>query len=82
MRRAKGVVLTLIAPWKTRQSAQLPQSWHALAPTGENFVGVSLMAHIPHNAIFWRIEYIVQGHGEFYGAQVGTEVTTGLRHIV
>ena len=66
------VVLTFITARKTRQATQLTQAGHALAPARQNFVRVSLMAHIPHDAIFWGVENIVQGHGEFYGAQVGT----------
>ena len=72
MRRAEGVVLAFIAARKTRQAAQLAQAGHAFAPTRQNFVRVSLMPHIPHNAIFWGVENVVQGHGEFYGAQIGT----------
>ena len=72
MRCAKGVVFAFITARKTRQAAQLAQAGHAFTPTRQNFVRVSLMAHIPHNAIFWGVENIVQGHSEFYGAQVGT----------
>jgi hypothetical protein len=82
MRSAKGVVFTFITARKARQPAQLAQTGHALTPACEDFVRISLMAHIPHNAIFWRIENIVQGHCEFHGTQVGTQVTAGLRHVV
>ena len=40
------------------------------------------MAHIPNDAIFGGVEDIMQGYREFHGAQVGTQMPPGLRHVV
>ncbi len=78
MRRAKGVVFTLGALRKTTQATELAQGVHAVTPTGQNFVGIGLVAHVPHNAIVRRVVDIVQRHGEFHGAEIGAEMPAGL----
>ena len=58
----QGVVLALCALRKTRDTAQLAQRVHAVAPTGEDLVRIGLVAHIPHQAVgraCWR--HMVQG---------------------
>ena len=82
MRSAKGVVLALAAAGKSTQAAQLAQAVHAIAPTGEDFVRVRLVPHIPDQAIFGCVEHVMQRDGELDRAQVGAEVATGARHAV
>ena len=77
MRRAKGVELALGPLRKTAQSAQLAQAIHAVAPAREDFVGVGLVAHIPHQAVLWRVKNVMQGYGELDRTEVGTQVPAG-----
>jgi hypothetical protein len=37
-------------------------------------VGVGLVAHVPDDAVFGRVEDVVQGDGQLYRAKVGREV--------
>ena len=74
VRRAKGVVLAFVAPGETRQAAQLAQRVHAIAPAGQDFVRVSLVAHVPHQAIVGGVKHIVQGHGQLHCAQVRAQM--------
>ena len=71
MRGAKGVVRALVPARKTRQAAKLPQATHAVFSAGQNFVRISLVAHVPHQAVFGCVEDIVQRDGEFNRAEVG-----------
>ena len=80
VRRAKGVVFAFDAARKTRGPAELAQPGHGFAPAGQNLVRVGLVANVPHDAIDRRIEHVVQRHGEFDGAQVRRQVSTGLRN--
>ena len=40
---------------------------------------VSLVAHVPDDAIFWRVEYIMQSDRKFDDAQARTEMPAGGR---
>ena len=80
MRRAKRIKLALRALGKATQAAHLTQRRHAVTPPGQNFVRVSLVAHIPHHPVMRGVEHVVQGHRELNRAQVGAEVTAGFGH--
>ena len=80
VRRAKGVVVTLGALRKAAQPAPLAQRTHALTPTGQNFVRIGLVAHIPHHTVLRRVEDIVQRDGELDRAKVGAEVPSRPGH--
>ena len=79
---AKGVVLAFAAPWETAQAALLAQGGHALAPPGQNFVRIGLVAHVPHQAVLRGVVDVVQGHGQFDSAQIGAEMPPRLGHAV
>ena len=63
-----------------------PPSWrrraHALAPAGQDFVRIGLVAHVPDQPVVGRVEDIVQRHGQLDRAQVGTQVAAGLGNAV
>ena len=82
MRRAKVVEFALSALGKTAQATQLAQRCHAIPSAGQNLVRVSLVAHIPDDAVFWGVVNVMQCHGELNRAQVGAEVPRGLGHAV
>ena len=82
VRRAEGVVCALGTLRETRDAAELPQGGHAITPAGEDLVRIGLVAHVPHQPVFGRVEHMVQGHGQLDGAQVGAEVPAGLGDTV
>ena len=64
------------------QSTTLTQRGHFVHATGEHFVRIGLVTHIPHQAVMGGVEDIVERHCEFHRAQVGTQMTTGFGHTV
>ena len=82
MARAERVIFTLVTLKKTRQSALLANGRELVAPIGEDFVGVGLMADVPDQLIFRGIKHIVQGNSELYSAKAGSKVPTcSRRHL-
>ena len=82
MRCTKGVVLTLAALRKAAEAAELAQAGHAVAPAGQDFVGISLVADIPDQAVAWRVKHIMQRHGQLHGAQIRAQMAAGFRDAV
>ena len=39
-----------------------------VSASGEQFMGISLMTDIPHDAVAGRIEHVVQRHDDFHSA--------------
>ena len=81
MAHAEGVVGRLFAPRKGGEPAVLADAGHRFAPPGQYLVGVSLMAHVPHQTVLGRIEGVVQRHAEFDYAEPGTDESFSLGHI-
>jgi len=79
VRRAEGVVLALVAARKAAQAAELAQRAHAVAPAGEDLVRIGLVAHVPHQPVFGRVEDMVQRDGQLDRAEVGRQVAAGAR---
>ena len=82
MRRAKSVVLALVTFGKACQATGLAQAVHLVTPTGEDFVRIGLVTHVPDQAVVRRVEHVVQGDGELDRAQIGTQVAPGFGHAV
>ncbi len=80
MRRAEGVVGALFTTRKAADAAELTQAGHRLAAPGQDLVRVALMADIPDQAVFRRVEHVMQRDRQLHGAQVGRQMAAGLRH--
>lgn len=78
MAHAEGVELTLCPLGEARQAALAADGVHAVATACENLVGIGLMADVPHQTVFRRVEYVMQSDRQFQNPQPGTEVPTGL----
>ena len=63
MTNAKGVVFALGALGKTGDAAVRAQLGHACAASGEDLVGIGLMAYVPDQTVIRRIENVMQGDG-------------------
>ena len=59
-----------LARWVARETLSLTEGREALGATGKHFVGVGLMTGIPENDVLGRVEYAVDGEGEFDHAEV------------
>lgn len=70
VRGAEGVVFAFVAARKARQAAQLAQAAHALAPPGQDFVRIGLMAHVPDQPVVGRVENVMQRHSQLDRAQI------------
>ena len=77
MRRAEGVVFALGALGEARQAAALTQRTDAIAPPGQDLVRVALVAHVPDQAVFGRVEDVVDRHGQLDHTEAGAQMPTG-----
>ena len=75
MTARKGIVLALQRCGERAQSTELPVLRETVAAAGENLVAVSLMAHIPHEAVFGSIENIMTGHRYLHCPETRRKVT-------
>ena len=66
---AKCVIGAFAPFWETAQSAICAERIKAVSPSGKYLVGIGLVAHIPHQTVVGRIEYIVQSHSQFDSPQ-------------
>ena len=65
MAHAKGIKVAFRALGESRKAVFVTHGQHLLSSTGENFVRVGLMAHVPDQTIVWRIKHRMQGNSEF-----------------
>ena len=68
------VVLAFAALGKARQSAALPERQHLVAPSGENFMGITLVTDVPNQAVIRGIENMMQGDRKLDNAQRSAKV--------
>ena len=74
MGRPERVIGALGTLGETRQSARLAQGADALAPTGEDFVWIGLMADIPDQSVVGRVENMVDGDRQFDNAKTSPQM--------
>ena len=79
MSGAVDIVLAFGAQHEAVQAARLPNRLETLAPAGEQFVNISLVADVEDKFVGWRIEDVVHGQGQFHDAKVRPKVATRLR---
>ena len=80
MARAERVVLRFLALAEAGKPTAHANGADTLAPTGEDFMRIGLMAHIPDQLIGGRVEHMVQGDGQLHHAEARTEMPAGLRY--
>ena len=78
--RAERVVFAFAAFGKAGQAAALPQSANPVAPSGQDFVRVALVPHVPDQLILRRVEHIMDGGGQFHHAQPAAQMAAGYAH--
>ena len=80
MADAEVVVLAFAALGKTGQPAKLAHGVHAVAPSGQDFVRVALVADVPHQMVARGVIHIMQGNGQLHRAEIAGEMAAGLLH--
>ena len=75
MRRAVAIVLAFGAQGEAVQSARRADRVKAAFPAGKQFVDITLMADVPDELVFGRVENAVQGDRQFHHTQVRAEMT-------
>ena len=74
------VVLGFRAAREAAQAAVLTDRIEAVAPAGEQLVGIALVTHIPDDLVARAVEHAVQRHRELDRAQAGRQVAAHLAH--
>jgi hypothetical protein len=82
MARAEIVIVAFGTTRETGKPAFLAQGANAVAPAGQDFMRITLMADIEDQPVFGRVEDLVNGNRQFHHAEAGTQMATGLRHRV
>src|SRR5947209_7510252 len=78
--RAERVELRLVAPQEAGDAAVLLDRRQELPAARQDFVRISLVAHVPDEAVARRVEGVVQGDGQLDRAQRSAGVAAHARH--
>ncbi len=79
MAGAESVVWAFVPAGETADSVILPVLLKGFATSRQDLMGVGLVADVPDNLVFRGVEYLVDGHGDFHGAEAGADVAGVLR---
>jgi hypothetical protein len=79
---AKYIKDALGLAWERCQAIGLAESVHALSPTGQDFMGVSLVTDIPDELVDGGVVRIVECNRELNDAKACTEVSAGLTNRI
>ncbi|GHE47751.1 hypothetical protein GCM10019059_03120 [Camelimonas fluminis] len=76
---AEGVVFALGPFGEAGEAINLAQGADAVAPSGQDFVRIGLVADVPDNAVVRRVEDIMEGDGQLDHAKPGAKMAAGDR---
>ena len=79
MRRAERVVFALGAAGEAGEAAGLAQRADPVAPAGEDFMRIGLVADIPDQPVARRVEHRMDGDGQLDHAERGAQMPAGDR---
>jgi len=69
--RTKRVILALRTLGEPTQSTVLTQGTYTLFAIGQDLMWVTLVSHIPDQAVFWGIEDVVERNSQLNNTQSG-----------
>lgn len=72
MAGVKGIIGTFFPFWKAAESFILADGVKLVPPTGDQFMGIDLMAHIPDQLVVGGVEDVVEGQGKLDNTQAGS----------
>jgi hypothetical protein len=71
---------TFIGPRKTADASVLPERRKLAESSGEDFMGICLVAYIPYHLIIRTVKNRVNAQGEFHHSKAGSQMAAGLRN--
>ena len=72
---AEGIERGLVHAGEAAQAAVGAYGGELVATTGNDFVGIGLVAHVPDEFIVGGVEDVVQGQGQLDGAKAGGQMS-------
>jgi hypothetical protein len=78
--RAEYVTRALFSLQERCRAVSLPDRADAVAASREDLVRIALMTYVPDQAIFRRVEQVMQRDGELYRAEAGGKVAAATRY--
>ena len=75
MSAGKGIIIAFYGSGKRTYAFEFAVGAESLATSGEHLMPVSLMPHIPYNAVVWSVVDVMQRNGQFNSAQACGEVS-------
>ena len=82
MASTKGVVLALLDAREATDSTHLTIGWEEVTTTCDDLVGISLMAHVPHQLIVGGVIDVVKRNGELHHTKTRSQVTRVFRALL
>src|SRR6266849_1901939 len=79
MSGVENVVFRFFPLAETRDAVVLPDGMKTIATSGDQLVGIALMAGVEDQLIAWRVEDVVQRERQLDDAEVSAKVATDLR---
>ena len=70
----EGVVFALGGGGEGAKTMEFAVRAKLVAPPCKNLVPIGLVPHVPHDAVFGRVVYVMQRHGQFHYAQTGGQM--------
>ena len=80
--RSKGIVRAFLAGGEARNAAGFPQPGKGFPSACQDLMGVGLVTYVPDHRLVRRIEYVVQGNGQFHYAEVRPQMSLFDRYHV
>ena len=77
MRGAERVVFALGALGEAGKAAPLAQRADAVAPAGQDFVRIGLVADVPDEPVLGRVEHVMERDRQLDDAETGAEMAAG-----
>ena len=76
--RTEAVKRTLRPLRETAHAMILPEPVEVILSTGQDLMGIGLMAYVPHDLILWQIEGQIQPDGQLHHPEIRGEVASVL----
>ena len=78
----KNIIFAFIFIRKTTYAAEFTQGIESVFPAGQQFMRICLVADIPDDLIFGRVQAIVNRHYQLNCAQAGRQMPARRRHCI
>ena len=82
MTAGKGIVFTLRRGGEGLDAAQLPVCAELFPPSCQDLVAIGLMAYVPHDSVFRRVEHIMQGYSNLHDTEARGQMAGIDRHFL